>query len=265
MNVPMMTFPQFDPVAFSIGPLAVRWYGIMYLLSFAAAWILGRWRAKCSGTLTAQEFDDLLTWGIFGVVVGGRLGYVLFYDLSFYLKNPLELFMVNHGGMSFHGGMVGVTLGMWACGHRQGKTLFTIMDFMAPLVPPGLLFGRLGNFINGELWGRATTSSWGMVFPGAGALPRHPSQLYEAFLEGAVLFCLLWVYSTKPRPRRAVSGLFLTGYGVFRFIVEFFREPDRHLGLVGFNTLSMGQLLCLPMIGFGLLLLWLAYRRHPSR
>ncbi len=256
-----MIFPRIDPIAFSIGPLAVRWYGVMYLFSFAAAWLLGRHRAKRNGAFTPQEFDDLLTWGIFGVVLGGRLGYILFYDLAYYLKNPLELFMVNHGGMSFHGGMLGVIFGMWICARRRGKTLFQVMDFMAPLVPPGLFFGRMGNFINGELWGRVTTEPWGMVCPGAGPLPRHPSQLYEAFLEGIVFFCLLWAFSAKPRPRCAVSGVFLVGYGLFRFIVEFFREPDAHLGFVALDFLSMGQILCLPMIAFGVVLLALAYRK----
>jgi phosphatidylglycerol:prolipoprotein diacylglycerol transferase len=232
----------------------------MYLLGFLAAWLLGRRRLSRSGLFTPREFDDLLTWGIFGVVLGARLGYVLFYDFLYYLRHPLEILMVNHGGMSFHGGMLGVMLGMWLCGRRQGKAFFAVMDFMAPLVPPGLFFGRLGNFINAELWGRVTDSPLGMVFPAAGPLPRHPSQLYEAGLEGILFFCLLWVYSARPRPQKAVSGLFLLGYGTFRFLVEFFREPDLHLGLVGFNFFSMGQLLCLPMIVCGLLLMRLARR-----
>ncbi|MDL2210013.1 prolipoprotein diacylglyceryl transferase [Desulfovibrio sp. OttesenSCG-928-O18] len=257
-----MTFPQFDPEIASIGPFSVRWYGMMYLFGFASAWLLGRHRAKKNGAFTVREFDDILTWGLFGVLIGARLGYVLFYDFAHYLANPIRIFYLQQGGMSFHGGMLGVIFLMWYAAHRRGKTLFETMDFMAPLVPPGLFFGRLGNFINAELWGRVTDSPLGMVFPGAGPLPRHPSQLYEAALEGIVFFVLLWVYSAKPRPRMAVSGLFLVGYGVFRFIVEFFREPDAHLGFVALNFFSMGQLLCMPMILGGLLLLWLAHRRR---
>ena len=256
---PRMTYPQFDPVIFSVGPFAVRWYGFMYLLGFASAWLLGRYRARGTGVFTVREFDDILTWGLFGVIIGARLGYVLFYDFSYYLAHPAEIFFLQRGGMSFHGGMLGVIFLMWFAAHRRGKTLFQTMDFMAPLVPPGLFFGRLGNFINAELWGRVTDSPFGMVFPGAGPLPRHPSQLYEAALEGVVFFLILWLYSAKPRPRRAVSGLFLIGYGTFRFIVEFFREPDAHLGFVALDFLSMGQMLCIPMILFGALLMWLAY------
>ncbi len=257
----MLTFPRFDPVIVSIGPLAVRWYGLMYILGFVSAWLLGRWRAKKTGAFTVREFEDILTWGLFGVVIGGRLGYALFYDPLYYLRHPLDIFYLQHGGMSFHGGMLGVIFLMWFAAYKRGKTLFQVMDFMAPLVPPGLFFGRLGNFINGELWGRVTDSPLGMVFPGAGRLPRHPSQLYEAALEGVLFFCLLWAFSAKPRPRMAVSGFFLVGYGFFRFIVEFFREPDAHLGFVAFQFFSMGQLLCLPMILGGLLLLRLAYKR----
>ncbi|MDR3073672.1 MAG: prolipoprotein diacylglyceryl transferase [Deltaproteobacteria bacterium] len=256
-----MNFPHFDPVLVAIGPFAVRWYGLMYLFGFAAAWFLGRRRAGRTGAFNRQTFDDILTWGLFGVIVGARLGYVLFYDFARYLEQPLAIFYLHQGGMSFHGGMLGVIGFMWFAARRRGKTLFETMDFMAPLVPPGLFFGRLGNFINGELWGRVTTSPPGMVFPDAGPLPRHPSQLYEAALEGLVFFCILWAFSAKPRPRMAVSGLFLFGYGCFRFLVEFFREPDAHLGFVAFDFLSMGQLLCLPMLFGGLLLLGMAYAR----
>lgn len=257
-----MMYPQFDPVIFSVGPFAVRWYGFMYLLGFASAWLLGRYRARTTGALTVREFDDILTWGLFGVVLGGRLGYVLFYDFSYYLSHPAEILYLQHGGMSFHGGLLGVILLMWCAAYHRGKTLFEVMDFMAPLVPPGLFFGRLGNFINAELWGRVTDSPVGMVFPGAGPLPRHPSQLYEAALEGVIFFAVMWTFSAKPRPRMAVSGLFLIGYGFFRFIVEFFREPDAHLGLVAFNFLSMGQMLCVPMVLLGALLMRLAYSRR---
>ena len=258
----MLTHPQFDPVLFAIGPLAVRWYGIMYLLGFLSGWLLGRRRVARSATLDAQDFDDIVTWIFFGVVIGGRLGYVLFYDPLFYLANPLAIFQLHHGGMSFHGGLIGVVCCACHAARRRGRTFFQVIDFIAPLVPPGLFFGRLGNFINGELWGRVTSFPLGMVFPGAGPFPRHASQLYEALLEGVVLFGILWAYSAKPRPRMAVSGVFSLGYGTFRFLVEFFREPDSHLGLVGCGMFSMGQLLCLPMIALGIFLLCLAYRKE---
>ena len=256
-----MIFPQIDPIALSVGPLAVRWYGLMYLFGFVSAWLLGRYRAKQSGTFTAREFDDILTWGCFGVLAGARLGYVLFYDFGYYLGHPIEIFYLQRGGMSFHGGMLGVMFSIWYAARQRGKTFFHVLDFFAPLVPPGLFFGRIGNFINAELWGRITDAPIGMVFPGAGFLPRHPSQLYEAFLEGIVLFILLWAYSAKPRPRMAVSGLFGLGYGLFRFAVEFFREPDAHLGFVAFDFLTRGQVLCLPMIAGGILFMIYAYRR----
>lgn len=259
----MLQYPEFSPDLFSIGPFAVRWYGFMYVLGFVSAWILGRYRAVKSGVFTRPQFDEVLTYGILGVVLGGRLGYVLFYQPAYFLENPLEIFKMWHGGMSFHGGLLGVILGQWLAGRRYGKTFFETMDFMAPLVPPGLFFGRIGNFINAELWGRTTDVPWGMVFPGAGPLPRHPSQLYEAALEGLLLFIILWLFSAKPRPRMAVSGVFALGYGLFRFFVEFFRQPDAHLGYLAFGWLTMGMLLCLPMIVLGLTLLWLAYRKRP--
>ena len=257
----MLTFPEFSPVVFSIGPLAVRWYGFMYLLGFLSAWLLGRRRAARTGTFTKAQFDDVLTWGIAGVIVGARLGYVLFYNPVYYFSHPLEIFEVWQGGMSFHGGFLGVILAQGLAGRRFGKKLFETMDFMAPLVPPGLFFGRLGNFINGELWGRVTDAPWGMVFPGAGPLPRHPSQLYEAALEGVALFTILWIFSSKPRPTMAVSGAFALGYGLFRCFVELFRQPDAHLGYLAFGFVTMGMVLCLPVILTGILLLWLAYRK----
>ena len=257
----MLTYPQFSPEIFSIGPFAVRWYGTMYLFSFLAAWLLGRYRAVKTGIFTRTQFDDVLTWGIVGVLIGGRLGYVLFYNLSYYLANPLEILQVWHGGMSFHGGFIGVIVAQGLAGKRYGKSLFQTMDFMAPLVPPGLFFGRMGNFINAELWGKVTDAPWGMIFPNAGPLPRHPSQLYEAALEGLLLFAILWIFSSKPRPTMAVSGLFATGYGAFRFIVEFFRQPDAHIGYLAFEVVTMGMLLCVPVILFGLTLLWLAYSK----
>lgn len=258
----MLTYPQFSPEVFSIGPLSVRWYGFMYLLGFFSAWILGRHRAARTKVFTGSQFDDVLTFGILGVILGARFGYVLFYQPVYYLHNPLEILYLWHGGMSFHGGLLGVMLGQWLAGRRHGKSFFQTMDFMAPLVPPGLFFGRLGNFINGELWGKVTDAPWGMIFPGAGPLPRHPSQLYEAALEGLVLFVILWTYSARPRPTMAVSGVFALGYGVFRCIVEFFRQPDAHLGYLAFGFVTMGMVLCLPLILGGCLLLFFAYKKR---
>ncbi len=260
----MLAHPAIDPVAFSIGPLKVHWYGLMYLFGFAAGWILGRYRAARPGYgWRPEQIDDLVFYIAMGVVLGGRSGYVLFYSFAAFLHNPLMLFKVWEGGMSFHGGLLGVLVAMWLYGRKFGKRFFEVTDFIAPLTPPGLLFGRIGNFINGELWGRVSEAPWAMTFgdPHAGGLPRHPSQLYEAFLEGIVLFVILWLYSAKPRPTRAVSGLFLICYGLFRCAIEWFREPDAQLGFIAFNWLTMGQLLSLPMILFGIVLLASARRR----
>ena len=257
----MLTHPQFDPVVFSLGPLAVRWYGLMYLLAFASFWWLGTRRidAKLAPVSRAQ-LDDLLFGGIVGVIAGGRLGYVLFYKPGYYLSNPLEAFAIWQGGMSFHGGFLGVLVAMAFVAWRQRINWWDLMDFVAPLVPIGLAAGRLGNFINGELWGRVTDAPWGMVFGGAGPLPRHPSQLYQMALEGVALFALLWWVSSRPRPRMQVSALFLIGYGAFRFVGEFAREPDAFLGFLAFG-LSMGQWLSLPMIVAGILLFVRSQRR----
>lgn len=256
----MLTYPVFDPVAVQIGPVAARWYGLMYAVGFALAWWLGRVRASRPGSgWTAAQVDDLITWLVAGVVLGGRLGYVIFYDPAYYLSNPVEILSIWRGGMSFHGGVAGVVLVCWLYGKSIGKGLLEVGDLIAPLVPPGLFAGRMGNFINGELWGRVTDVPWAMVFPTGGPLPRHPSQLYEAALEGLVLFAALWIYSLKPRPRGAVGGLFLLGYGLARFFVEFFRQPDAQLGFVAFDFFSMGQLLCLPMILLGA---WLMLRHR---
>ena len=258
----MLTYPQLSPEVFSIGPLSVRWYGFMYLLGFLSAWMLGRYRASRSGIFTRLQFGDVLTFSILGVILGARLGYVLFYQPLYYLSNPLEILQLWHGGMSFHGGLLGVILGQWLAGRRYGRGFFETLDFVAPLVPPGLFFGRIGNFINGELWGNITDAPWGMVFPGAGDLPRHPSQLYEAALEGLVLFGILWTYSSRPRPAMAVSGVFAVGYGVFRCFAECFRQPDAHLGYLAFGFVTMGMLLCLPLILIGILFLFFAYRKR---
>ncbi len=255
----MLEYPAMDPVAFQIGPLAARWYGIMYAVGFSLAWLLGRWRAARPGSgWTPEQVDDLITWLVAGVILGGRIGYVLFYDLPHYLDNPGDILAIWHGGRSFHGGVAGVILVCWLYGRGIGKNLLQVGDFIAPLVPPGLFFGRLGNFINGELWGRVSDVPWAMVFPTGGPLPRHPSQLYEAGLEGLLLFCMLWLYSGRPRRAGAVGGLFLLGYGGFRFLVEFFRQPDAQLGFVALGWMSMGQILCLPMMALGL---WLMLRR----
>ncbi len=249
----MLIHPEIDPIAIQIGPLAVRWYGLMYLAAFAMFLLLGRYRARqqiLKGWKPA-DLDDLLLYGILGVVLGGRIGYCLFYKPGYYLANPLEIFAVWQGGMSFHGGLLGVLFAMWLYGRRTERPFWRVMDFIAPLVPPGLAAGRFGNFINGELWGRPTDVPWGVVFPQVDSLPRHPSQLYEFGLEGIALFLLLWLYSRKPRPVGAVSGLFLIGYGSARFLVEYFREPDAYLGLLSLG-MSMGQWLSLPMILVGI-------------
>jgi len=253
----MLTHPNFDPVVFSLGPLAVRWYGLMYLLAFASFWWLGTQRIGARlAPITREQFDDLLFGGIVGVILGGRLGYVLFYKPAYYLSHPLEIFAIWQGGMSFHGGFLGVLVAMAFVARRHRINWWDLMDFVAPLVPLGLGFGRLGNFINGELWGRVTDGPWGMVFRDAGPLPRHPSQLYQMALEGIALFALLWWFSSKPRPRAQVSALFLIGYGAFRFIGEFAREPDSFLGLLALG-LSMGQWLSVPMVLVGIwLFVW---------
>jgi phosphatidylglycerol:prolipoprotein diacylglycerol transferase len=257
----MLQFPHIAPEIVSIGPLAVRWYGAMYVLSFAAAVLLGRRRAARGGVFTRAQFDDVIIFGFLGVLLGARLGYALFYNPAYYFRHPLEILLIWKGGMSFHGGFLGVLLAQGLAGRRMGKSFFTTMDFMAPLVPPGLFFVRIGNFINAELWGRVTDVPWGMVFPGAGPLPRHPSQLYEALLEGPVLFAAVWLFSAKPRPAMAVSGVFALGYGVFRCFAELFRQPDAHIGFVAFDFLTMGMLLSLPIALTGAVLLFLAYRR----
>ena len=276
----MIFLHQIDPVAVSLGPLRVHWYGLMYLLGFLLAWWLGRRRIRAGRLPGVDEdgFGDLLFYGLIGVIVGGRLGSVLFYDFNTYLQNPLQVLKVWEGGMSFHGGLIGVLVASWLWSRRHRRHFFDTMDFLAPLVPPGLGFGRIGNYIGGELWGKYTRGDWGVVFPSglpepyrsldpvalkaqfdAGALDafaRHPSQLYQAFLEGLVLFCVLWWYSAKPRPRYAVSGLFALLYGSFRFLVEFVRMPDAHLGYLAFGWLTMGQVLSLPLVALGLFLLW---------
>ena len=256
--MPMM-HPQFDPVAISVGPIAIHWYGLMYLMAFAQFLLLGRLRVKShqyqAQQLTYKYIEDLLFAGVVGVILGGRLGYVIFYMPGHYLANPLDVLKVWEGGMSFHGGFLGVLAAMLWTAKKDGKTFFEVTDLIAPLVPFGLAFGRLGNFINGELWGRPTDLPWAMVFPQAGdMLARHPSQLYQFVGEGLCLGVILWIYASKERAVGQVSGLFLLGYGFFRFMAEFAREPDSFLGLLSLG-LSMGQWLSVPMIGFGIYLI----------
>ena len=257
----MLVHPQFDPVILSIGPLAVRWYGLMYLVGFGAGWWLGQRRiVRGLAPVTRAQFDDLLFGIVVGIILGGRLGYVLFYKPAYYLSHPLEILAIWQGGMSFHGGFLGVLLAVAFFARRARVNWWDVMDFVAPLVPIGIAAGRLGNFINGELWGRATDLPWGMVFRGAGPEPRHPSQLYEMALEGIALFALLWWFSSRPRPRMQVSALFLIGYGSFRFLCEFAREPDAFLGFLALG-MSMGQWLSAPMILAGLVLWKRSLRR----
>ncbi len=281
----MTILHQIDPIALRLGPFEIHWYGVMYLLAFASAWWLGQRRIR-AGRLPGVDgnaFSDLLFYGMLGVVLGGRLGYVLFYALGDALRDPLMVVRVWDGGMSFHGGLLGVLLASWLWSRRQRVHFFDTMDFVAPLVPMGLGFGRLGNYVGGELWGKYTGGGWGVVFPSGlperfrvldpaalkaqfdaealDAFARHPSQLYQAFLEGAVMFCALWWFSRRPRRRYAVSGLFALLYGAFRFVVEFVRVPDAQIGYLAFGWLTMGQVLSLPLVALGLFLLW---RSHTA-
>jgi phosphatidylglycerol:prolipoprotein diacylglycerol transferase len=258
----VLNYPHFDPVALQIGPLAIRWYGLMYLVGFVGGWYLARRRAqRPDSPVTKAQVDDLVFYVALGVILGGRIGYMVFYGIEQIVSNPLALFRIWEGGMSFHGGLLGVTLALWLYARRNGCSLLALTDFSAPMVPIGLGAGRMGNFINGELWGRPTDVPWAFVVDGEA---RHPSQLYEAFLEGLVLFVLLWTFSAKPRPRMAVTGLFLTAYGVFRMAVEFVRVPDAHIGYLAFGWLTMGHLLTLPMVIGGIWLMALAYRRAAA-
>lgn len=279
----MLIHPQFDPVAVHLGSFGIHWYGLMYLAGFMLFLAFGRYRSKQGGTLSVGQLDDLLFYGVLGVIIGGRLGYIFFYKFSFYFSNPLEMLKVWEGGMAFHGGFLGVLVAMALYSRKVEQPWLKITDFIAPLVPLGLLTGRFGNFINGELWGRVTSPNawWAMIFPQARdadqalmvsnpalqaiyaqfqGLPRHPSQLYQMALEGIALFLLLWIFSRKPRPVGAVSGLFLIGYGSFRFIGEFARQPDDFLGLLSLG-MSMGQWLSLPMIFAGIGMMVWSYRR----
>lgn len=267
----MLIHPQIDPIAVQLGPVAVHWYGLTYLVAFALFMVLGRLRLQHPGFSAPRlarpwayrDVEDILFLGVVGVVLGGRVGYCLFYKPAYYLAHPLEVFAVWQGGMSFHGGMLGVVAAMVWFAHSRGRSFLEVADFVAPCVPTGLASGRVGNFINGELWGRLADPSlpWAMVFRGAGDLPRHPSQLYQFLMEGLLLFVLLWLYARRPRKTGQAAAAFVFGYGVFRFIAEFFREPDAHLGLLSLG-MSMGQWLCVPMIvGGGALWCWVTVRQ----
>jgi len=261
----MFIYPHIDPIALHIGPLAVHWYGLMYAIGFLGGWGLALLRARKPGSgWTSDQVSDLIFYVALGVIIGGRTGYMLFYDLPNFLAHPWIIFQTWKGGMSFHGGLLGVLIAVWLYSRKTQKPYMSIVDFIAPIVPIGLGAGRIGNFINGELWGRVTTAPWGMIYPSAGPLPRHPSEIYEFLLEGVVLFTILWLYSAKPRPRMAVSGLFALCYGLFRIIGECFREPDPQLGFIAFGWLTMGQLLSIPLVIVGITLLVLAYRKKLS-
>ena len=263
----MLAYPDIDPVAVAIGPLQIHWYGLTYLAGLGFAWWLALRRSRrADSPLRREQVDDLIFYAALGVVLGGRLGYALFYGLEQLLADPLWLLRVWEGGMAFHGGLIGVVLASALYARRQRIAFGPLLDFVAPLAPLGLALGRLGNFIGQELWGRPSDLPWAMVFPRDPLqLPRHPSQLYQFALEGMTLFLLLLWFSRRPRPTWAVSGLFAIGYGVLRFAAEFFREPDAHIGFQAFGWMTRGQLLCLPMIVLGLYMLWLAYGRGHAR
>jgi len=259
----MLNFPVIDPVAVSIGTVKIHWYGIMYLIGFAATYVLGQYRAKQAWSFIKPEaIEDLVTYGAMGVILGGRLGYILFYNFSAFLEEPLILFKIWQGGMSFHGGMLGVFAAMAWFAKKQNCSLWQLTDLIAPIAPIGLGAGRIGNFINSELWGRPTDVPWAMIFPNGGDVARHPSQLYEAFLEGFVLFVIVWIYTQKPRPTMAATGLAVMCYGCFRFFVEFYRLPDAQLGYLALDWVTMGQILSLPMIIVGASLMVFAYKRE---
>lgn len=260
-----MQYPNINPVAFHLGSWPVYWYGLMYLVGFVSGWFVLSRRLKHRDLgITQTQLSDIVFYVALGAILGGRIGYMVFYDFHVLVTEPWMLFETWKGGMSFHGGLLGVCVAMALCARHFKLSWLAVTDIIAPAVPLGLAAGRIGNFINGELWGRVTDLPWGMVFPLAGSAPRHPSQLYEFALEGILLFIILWTYSSKPRPLGAVSGLFAIGYGVFRFCIEFFREPDAQIGYLAFGWLTEGQLLSLPLIAFGIGLMVWAYRRQGA-
>ena len=259
----MIAYPNINPIAVDLGFISIHWYGISYVVGVLVAWILLRRRALNSQLfLDNEQIADLVFYAMLGIIIGGRLGSIVFYNFSYYLDHPLEIFFIHKGGMSFHGGLIGVIFFVWFYSRKKNISFFKVTDFIAPVIPVGLGCGRIGNFINGELWGSPSSLPWAMIFPNpaAGGIARHPSQLYEAFFEGLVLFIILWWFSRIPRPIKATSGLFLIFYGVFRFLVEFVRVPDQHIGYIAFNWLTMGQLLTIPMIMLGIIFLITAYQ-----
>jgi len=258
----MITYPNIDPVALSLGPLKIHWYGLMYLLGFVGAWWLGTRRAARPDIgWSRKQVEDLIFYGALGVILGGRLGYTFFYNLSGFIENPVSIFYIWKGGMSFHGGMLGVFVTLFLFGRKQGMGFFQVSDFIAPMVPIGLGTGRIGNFINHELWGRPVESALPWALDYGDHVARHPSSLYQALSEGLLLFVILWWYSSKPRPRMAVSAVFMFCYGCFRFSTEFFRTPDSQLGFIAFDWLTMGQLLSIPMIIFGVVVYFIAMKK----
>lgn len=263
----MLAYPNIDPVAINLGPLKIHWYGLMYVIGIGSVWLLARSRTKEPGfPWNEKEIEDLIFYCAVGLVLGGRLGYILFYNFTAFIDDPMMIIRVWEGGMAYHGGMLGAFAGMFYFARKKGCGFFEVSDFIAPYVPIGLLAGRIGNFINGELWGKPSNVPWAMAFPTGGETPRHPTMLYEAFLEGIVLLIALQWFSRMNPPRMAVSGLFMLLYGLFRFAVEFLRVPDPQLGYLAFNWLTMGQVLSLPMIAFGIFLLYVAYRhKKPIR
>ncbi|MDH5231063.1 MAG: prolipoprotein diacylglyceryl transferase [Gammaproteobacteria bacterium] len=262
----MLIYPKIDPVALDLGPVQIHWYGVMYLIAFGLAWWLGRIRARRPDSgWNDEQVGDIIFYGALGAVLGGRIGYIIFYNFSAFIDNPIILFKVWEGGMSFHGGLIGTIVAMILFARKTNKSFFQVSDFVAPLVPLGYFVGRIGNFINGELWGRAAEVPWAMIFPHVDRLPRHPSMLYQGVLEGLLTFIILWFYTSKNnRPLMSVSGLFLICFGVFRIFNEFFREPDRHLGFIAFGWLTNGQLLSIPMVIAGIIIMWMAFNRDVS-
>jgi phosphatidylglycerol:prolipoprotein diacylglycerol transferase len=264
----MISYPVIDPVAFSLGPLHFRWYGFMYLLGIVSAWLLAYSRIRRGGQArlgtrpwTREEVDELVTWSFLGLIAGARIGYVFFYDASMLLEDPLEALRIWHGGMSFHGGLLGGMSAVWYVARKSKRSFWEVCDFSVPLIPPALFFGRIGNFINAEHWGTPGNLPWAMVFPGAGPLPRHPSQLYEALLEGIVLFAILWTASSRKYGRGRIAGLFALFYGIFRCAMELVREPDAHIGYLAFGQLTVGQVLSMPLILVGI---WLIARSRKA-